>query len=1001
MPTHTEPTEWTYAAELASWMNEIIADFRGPLTRAVCEERVRRTGRRPDVLIYAEANEIVLTILVKRPDMELSIFGDELRAEACGKARSVGARYAATHDVNQFVLWDADTEQRVDDFTVTLVAELQRYRTKEQEIKNSMQGILAYFVDLRRGRRQPRPLDQTVPEALARLVEGFIIEGGITEYLVRHFHDDSTFRTEFDNWVLDAGRAEPENDTELREQCTRLARQFLYTFVNKAMFYYVLRDQYPALARLTLPADGHHIVFNQVFNVFLREAERESGDYETVFQTDFVDAIPIPTAALEHLCRIAHYIDSLEYAEVPYDLIGRIFERLVAETERHYMGQFFTPAPVVDLILGFCQRDPDAMGLDPGCGSGTFLVRMYYRFRYLDSGQSHEQLLNKSWGIDIARFPAHLSTINLAIRDLSSHENYPMVIAKDFFDVEGSGSSVTIGLPQRAMSLGFEQPTEQLSAEAISREVPPMNFVVGNPPYTRHEELHEEVFGEDYKAKLNDVIKRDFPGLDLAQQAGIYAYFIPHGLRFLESDGDRLGYVTLSSWMDANYGRELKEFLLNSTKLVAVIESRVERWFEETQMLPLVLILERASSPESVADHEVKFVRLTKALGDLLPVPEHPDETAQLRHWQKVDDLTAAIETAHQRDGEGFPVAAPTGTRENAELKYVDSDGWEALCVPQSYLDGNEKWGKYLRAPKAYFRAFTTSHDLIVPLAENDNSPAYLARGVTTGANEFFCLRNARNPFDVQRRDSEYVLTDPSGAERFRLPEEFVYPGVTKMKPYRSISIAEAEDLIFSCPLSAEELERRFPGVLAYVEWGEARGYHQRPTCAGREPWYDLGVGDTADMIFPTLTWSSYRVHFNEINAVATNCHGELRARDRPTPLCALLNSTFAALCAEFCGLYIENRDQTISNQLRMSDIRSIPVIDPRRLDETTAADLNATLDSLRSRDVLPAWDEVTQEDRRRLDDIVFRRILGLSVSEANELREAYVNAVEYRIKRS
>ncbi len=1006
MCARTQVTEWTYAGELAAWMTAILSEIGGFLTRAVVEERVVETGKRPDILIYSDTGEIQLTITVKRPSSDINIFGEDLRAEACAKARSVGAPYAATHNVSQLVLWDARTEQRVDDFVITPVSELSRYRVKEQEIKNSMQVVLRYYMDLLKGRRAPRQLDESVPEALARLVDGFIIEGGIAQFLARQFRDDAQFRNGFDKWVLDEGRTEPMTDEEIEHECDRLARQFLYTFINKAIFYYVLRNRYTSLPKLTsLPSDGSHQIFHKMLNVLLHEAQRESGDYETVFQTDFVDTIALPDSAIQHLSTIVRYLDSLDYADIPYDIIGRIFERLVDQTERHYMGQFFTPALVVDFILGFCQRDPDAIGLDPGCGSGTFLVRMYYRYKYLDAQLDHQQLLERIWGIDIARFPAHLSTINLAIRDLSSHDNYPIVIAEDFFDVEGTGSSVTIGLPQTSLRLGFEKETKQLSAEIIKREVPPMNFVVGNPPYTRHEELHEAIFGEDYKQKLQDCLGRDFPGLSLLKQAGIYAYFIPHGLRFLQNEGDRLGYVTLSSWLDANFGEGLKELLLANTKIVAIVESRVERWFKTTQMLPLILIVERLRSPQRLDEHQVKFVRLTKPLSELIPSPTDGNQTANIRHWQKVDELTDAIEQAEEQDGEILEARniQLTKNQSDAHLKYVRRNGWEALCVPQTSLRSSEKWGKYLRAPIGYFRALSTRHDLIVPLGEGDNPPASVTRGVTTGAQAFFCLRNAGNPFDVELVADEYILRDSASRVRFRLPGSFVYPGVTKIRPYRTLCIQRAEDLIFSCPIEPEQLEQEFPSVLAYVEWGESQSYHESATCRDRansRPWYDLGIGEVSELVMPGLIWDAYRVHYNQANAIATDCQAELHVPIRAKALCGILSSTFTALSVEFSGRYIENRDRTLSNQLKIMDIKSVPVIDPRKIEEGIVSELEEAFDNLCHREVLPAWDEVAQDDRRRLDDIVFKDILGLTDEDADELREAYVNAVRYRIQR-
>src|SRR3990167_5151108 len=106
---------------------------------------------------------------------------------------------------------------------------------------------------------------------------------------------------------------------------------------------------------------------------------------------------------------------------------------------------------------------------------------------------THEQILPTLWGNDIAKFPAHLSTINLAINDLSSNENYPRIVQKDFF--EWFPGKVEIPQSSRKVFL------KGLGIEG-KEEVVPRYFdeIVGNPPYTRQEEI-EDVVGADHKYK--------------------------------------------------------------------------------------------------------------------------------------------------------------------------------------------------------------------------------------------------------------------------------------------------------------------------------------------------------------------------------------------------------------------------------------------------------------------------------------------------------------------
>lgn len=56
--------------------------------------------------------------------------------------------------------------------------------------------------------------------------------------------------------------------------------------------------------------------------------------------------------------------------------------------------------------------------------------------KLLNQRLKHEEILDTVWGNDIAKFPAHLSIINLAVNDLGVDANYPNVIQEDFFAIQ-------------------------------------------------------------------------------------------------------------------------------------------------------------------------------------------------------------------------------------------------------------------------------------------------------------------------------------------------------------------------------------------------------------------------------------------------------------------------------------------------------------------------------------------------------------------------------------
>src|SRR5262249_20400804 len=143
---------------------------------------------------------------------------------------------------------------------------------------------------------------------------------------------------------------------------------------------------------------------------------------------------------------------------------------------RHRYGQHFTGPDPVDLINSFCIRSATAKVLDPACGSGSFLVRAYYRKRSMDPRRSHVEMLGDLFGCDIALYPAHLATLNLAAREINDQANSPRIDRQDFFNVRPDAPFCQI--PEHATGL------------KVPVKLPLLDADVGNPPYVRHEKIN-------------------------------------------------------------------------------------------------------------------------------------------------------------------------------------------------------------------------------------------------------------------------------------------------------------------------------------------------------------------------------------------------------------------------------------------------------------------------------------------------------------------------------
>jgi hypothetical protein len=185
---------------------------------------------------------------------------------------------------------------------------------------------------------------------------------------------------------------------------------------------------------------------------------------------------------------------------------------------------------------------------------------------------------------------------------------------------------------------------------------------------------------------------------------------------------------------------------------------------------------------------------------------------------------------------------------------------------------------------------------------------------------------------------------------------------------------AEMNKLFFNCGASKEEL--RGTRALRHIEQGERAGFHKRPTCKSRDPWYRVARGmKPAPLIFPSKVGERWVVAVNRARVFEDKkLYGVFPARGvSELLLAALLNSTWARYYAE-----ITCRQMTGAQAIADIDVavaEQIMIPDPRQLSKALARRLEAALVKLSCRLVLSIFEEVKQLDRRNLDALTLEAI--------------------------
>lgn len=1014
-----------FCAEVSKWSDAIFtADASLPFDSSEIESFGRGSLKRQDFRVYERKTggrgKPILCGEVKLPGTPLgrSPFDATVWDDAFDKATKENCRYFFTWNVEHLALfdrslWDTETLHERCIGKWDLGQELNRPEdvTRPEVIREIRDRFLPKFfydfAEIFRGRKADAlpPVDEFYVSVLETHLGGPL--GPVRElrdYLADQADRNRKFDARLREWMTteqqwNFDRTDPRS---WREVVDRAARSMVYVLSNRILFYQAvrLRNRLPELKLSTAAKKDPQEAFNYLRSRF-EEAVDKTGDYEPVFfpHTDEWPALVAlsGTNSLEAWDRTIRAIERFNFKEIPTDILGGIFQQLISPEERHKFGQFYTDESIVDVINAFCIRRGEDAVLDPACGSGSFLVRSYYRKYQLDKTQTNQELLEKIYGCDINAFPAHLATLNLAARNIANEENYPRISRRNFFTV---GPNETFcELPMASIPYEGRRDRQKIA-------LPELDAVIGNPPYVRQEHIPKAA---DLKLALLDQSKehiaaaaeKAFPGINLSKQSDLHLYFWPVAAQFLKPDG-WFGFLTSSSWLDAKYGFALQRWILSHFRLVAIIESVYEPWFEDARVKTAATILQRCDDGGKRDENLVRFVRLKRPLLEILQRPTKADVRAEAatqlrdlilkkRSNFSNDDLRIMVKPQGALWSEGLSVA-----RMFARQKALAADKAESETdSPKSNVPGEQqhirhagmealdygggKWGRYLRAPDFYFTLMREFGDHFTRLGEITT----IKRGITSGCDAFFMPRNVsdellkKNPSEsewlnvpLMRRckraevETGAVIIVKCGDNSLHpIESDYIRPEVhSLMQVDRPIVTAEQLDRVVlwvDRPLS--ELIGTYAS--SYIKWGSKQTFAsnksksvpvpERESCASRELWYDVTGARPGIGFWPMA--QQYR-HIIPENPNALICNHNLfdlhalglnsRAQQALIPI---LNSTLVAFVKPYYGRYAGTEGNL---KTEVVDTLLVEVPDPRHVSDQILKRLQHSFAAMQKREI-------------------------------------------------
>ena len=599
---------------------------------------------RCDIRLNASNGRKLASGEMKRPEHKdgRDARSEALREDARNKAVARGLPYYFTCNMAEVVLYQVATAPAALDKEVRSV-QLAPINRSSQVLANWADieaNWIAFIDDLE---ERLRAVETTRPSVATRDV--IIVRDTITaiaeEAIDRVMHkavSDQTFADQIRTEAFASfGFPVALDDKDLaltREELLQVLRLGAFVVAQKLLLYRVLAevgpkrsdpfklDPLPSLSMTTDPSAVQAILHQAAAHAIKR-----SKDYETAFSLHPLDEVLFlsPDSAAEiAACAVGEVwqnllvaLDDVSWEAISRNIIGYLYEAIVWQEFRHELGQYYTPEDVVDLLVTFAIRESADSVLDPACGGGSFLRSAYDRKR--DLGATHEQALRETWGIEITAFAAELSTVTLATADPYEPAAYPRVLLNDFFNVK-PGMVTELQLPDQTSAL---------------RVPATFDAIIGNPPYISYRRQTNQP--NVLKALGRIASKLDLP--EFSGKSDEYVWFMTYGTSFLQDRG-RFSFIVSAAILFSDYGIPLIRFIGNNYRIVAVIDSSVERWFPDADTNTVMLFLEKEPDDSLRAENDIRFVRLRRPLAQLLPGVNAADRRDRLEDL--VDDLVTA-----------------------------------------------------------------------------------------------------------------------------------------------------------------------------------------------------------------------------------------------------------------------------------------------------------------------------------------------------------------------
>jgi len=331
--------------------------------------------------------------------------------------------------------------------------------------------------------------------------------------------------------------------------------------------------------------------------------------YHEPFERNLFDWIYETNGALdEGLQRLILRFNAYDFSGLSEEILGDIYQNFLPPAKRKRLGEFYTPASIVDWLLEQTVfQHGEGTLLDPSCGSGSFLVRYVHRCledakaRGLNMDMVLPELQATVWGFDLNPFAAFISHFQLMwalVRCQPSAQ--PISVPKIHI--------YNVNSLLRDADLVALLGEEFLSPGSLDRDSRQWKYIVGNPPYIRAERVK---YNEEMKGLWQQI---------WGQNADTGLVFLYRALTESLEAGGWLGMVVSGGYANSEAAAKVWKLLYPDRE--AALRKVV--WLEFTDRpvwdvarVPLILVIERTAAK---AEDEIELYVPSQWVNDEPPM---------------------------------------------------------------------------------------------------------------------------------------------------------------------------------------------------------------------------------------------------------------------------------------------------------------------------------------------------------------------------------------------